>query len=151
LVIIDEFPVLGRVNPLVQLPAISRGYNLNIEFIAQDFNQIAEIYGRETIGILQTNCAYKIILQQNNRNTAESFSRDIGNKTVTRMQSSSQGFIRTSTSRSDEGLPLISAQEIMHLNHDNFILLCQGAYHMPVIGDIPFYFKDPVLVKMVTS
>jgi type IV secretion system protein VirD4 len=149
--IIDEFPVLGRVNPLVQLPAISRGYNLNIEFIAQDFDQIAEIYGRETIGILQTNCAYKIVLQQNNRNTAESFSRDIGNKTDKKTQSSSQGFIKTSISSSQEGLPLISAQEIMHLNASNFILLCQGSYHLPVIGDIPFYFKDPVLVKMVTS
>jgi type IV secretion system protein VirD4 len=147
--IIDEFPVLGKVNPLVQLPAISRGYNLNIEFIAQDYAQIEEIYGHHTIGILQTNCAYKIVLQQNNRNTAESFSRDIGNRTTKKNQSSSNGLMQTSISSSEEGIPLVSAQEIMFMKKEKFLLLCQGGYHTPIVGDIPFYFQEPKLKRLV--
>jgi type IV secretion system protein VirD4 len=147
--IIDEFPVLGKVDTLIKLPSISRGYNLNIEFIAQDFDQIIDIYGHQSIGIMQSNCAFKIILQQSNLNTAEGISRLIGNKTAKKRQSSSNGLMQTSISSSDEGIPLVTYQEILHMNKNKFLLLCQGGYHTPIVGDIPFYFQEPKLKRLV--
>ena len=64
--ILDEFVRLGRLDSIVDMPAIGRGYNFNAMFIAQDYGQITDLYGREKLSAIESNTAYKIVLTQNN-------------------------------------------------------------------------------------
>ncbi len=79
--VLDEFVRLGKMNIIRDLPSVSRGYKVNTIFVAQDYEQITLKYGREAVSMFDSNCAYKVIFQQNNLQTAEKISKIIGNKT----------------------------------------------------------------------
>ena len=154
--VLDEFVRLGRMEIIKKLPAISRSYKVNIIFVAQDYGQIIEKYDKETLSIFTTNCAYKVIYQQNNKDTANEISALIGNKTDNRVSSSksinsskaSKGNTGTSKSSSLEGIPLVSNQDILNLNKQYCYIISQGHSSLPIKAKIPFYFKESDLKKL---
>jgi type IV secretion system protein VirD4 len=150
----DEFVRLGEIKSIIELPSISRGYNVNTFFIAQDYSQISKVYSKEDVEILQTNTAYKIVLRQNNMNTAEELSKLIGNETRVRTSSSknknTKDIMNAShgESKSKEGTPLISGQEINSLPNGEGLILAEGSYHTPIKMKLPYYFKHSKLKRM---
>lgn len=154
--ILDEFVRLGNIKSIIELPSISRGYGVNTIFIAQDHSQIIKTYSKEDLEILETNTAYKIILRQGNMNTAEKISKLIGNQTRIRTSYSrniNSKDMRSSQSRSisEEGIPLISAQEINSLPEGRALILAHGFLHNPIKAELPFYFKDRKMKKLVAA
>ena len=143
--IMDEFIRLGELKVIKDLPAISRGYRLNTVFIAQSYNQIAEVYGKDAIGTFNSTCAYKVIFQQNDPETAENIARTVGNETRKRISQtkSLRGITDKSTSEnlSDEGKPLLNAQDILNLNPDECVILGQGQLMHPIKAKCAFWFK----------
>ena len=144
--IMDEFIRLGELKIIKDLPALSREYKVNTVFIAQSYNQIAEIYDKNAIGSFNSTCAYKVIFQQNDPETAENIARTIGNETRERTSQtkSFKGVIdkNTSESLSSEGKHLISAQDILNLNSDECIILGQGQLMRPIKAKCAFWFKE---------
>tara|TARA_R110000868_G_scaffold138329_1_gene352293 strand:- start:15262 stop:16719 length:1458 start_codon:yes stop_codon:yes gene_type:complete len=142
--IMDEFIRLGYMKIIKDLPAISRSYKLNTIFIAQSYNQIAEIYGRDSIGTFNSNCAYKVIFQQNDPETAESIAKTIGTHTRDRKShnASSKTIIQTQTSESTskEARHLLTAQGILNINSDECIILGQGQLMHPIKAKCAFWF-----------
>jgi len=156
--VLDEFIRLGRMEIVADLPALSRGYNLNTIFVAQDYEQIATIYGREYLSILDSNCAYKIILKQNNYLTAEKISKLIGNKTVFRKSDSTSLSFQerktnksTSKSLSHEGIPLVTPQDILNMKNKTCLIIVQGYAGKPIKAEIPYWFKNKKLKKLINQ
>ena len=164
---LDEFPRLGKMEAIANLAAISRGYNLNTIFVAQDYEQIANTYGREYISIFESNCAYKIIFKQNNFETASKISKLIGNKTDQKVSTSKnnneanygskmpslenifkQNKESNSTSTSKEGIALITPQDILNLDSNNSLLIIQGHASKPILTKNAFWFKEKKLKKL---
>lgn len=151
--LLDEFVRLGKLKQIKELPAISRGYRVNAVFIAQDFQQIADKYGREAAGIFNSTCAYKVIFRQNEAKSAKDISDTIGNYTTTKISTSrsAKGMLRTerSTSEAEEGLALVSSQEILNLGEDESILLGQGQLRHPLKLENAFWYKHKTFSKLV--
>jgi type IV secretion system protein VirD4 len=151
--ILDEFIRLGRIDPIIEMPSVGRGYKLNAIFIAQDLEQVAKVYSREDLSTIESNTAYKIILQQNNFMTAERFSKLIGNETSTRISTSRNSNTKLlhanqNKSFSDEGLPLVRPEVILNLKEGEAILLVKGYFNRPIKTKIPYFFEDRSLKKL---
>jgi type IV secretion system protein VirD4 len=156
--ILDEFVRLGKLESIAELPSISRGYNVNTIFVAQDYEQITNTYSKEYISIFDSNCSFKIILKQNNLQTAERISKTIGNITDTRTsQSKNKRSMKIfdagseGTSKSQEGVALVSSQDILNLPNDMALILIQGFAANPIYAKIPMYFKDKDLKNLIKS
>lgn len=153
--LLDEFIRLGKLKQVKELPAISRGYRVNAVFIAQDFQQIADKYGREAVSIFNSTCAYKVIFRQNDLKTAKDISDTIGNFTTTKLSTnrSIKSIMKTdkSTSESEEGLALVSAQEILNLSKDKSIVIGQGELMHPLKVNNDFWFENKIFQGLMNK
>ena len=136
LFVIDEFAKFGHMPEITdQLPLMS-GYGVNIMLAVQDLPQLDELYGRDTRGDILANTGRKVYLGVNDLRTAEDLARQMGDRTVyvedeTKSYEGMKIKGRNKTKR-PVGRPLMSADEIMRMSPDQFILLCQGAH--PFLG-----------------
>lgn len=125
--LIDEFPRLGKMQEILELPAISRGMGVNLVLVAQSITQIQEVYGTKRAEGLFDLLSYWYIFKQNSDRTAEMFSKLIGKQTVTRTSHSysTKGVVdlNSSKNQSEEGLPLVSSDEIKSMNPDYGLLV----------------------------
>ncbi len=123
---------------------LSRGYNFNQIFVLQDLEQLSSIYSKEEKEILISNTAYKVILRQNNRQTAEYISKLIGNITINKTTINKDRHNKIqSTSSYEQEKPIISSQELMSLDSSNSILIVQSGGNFGVVKcKVPYYFKS---------
>lgn len=151
--LLDEFARLGEMEVIQQLPEVGRGYKANIVFIAQEYAQIQSAYDEKKAKVIESNCGYKVILRQTDRDYAKRISEAIGNRTVDRKSSSAEaGKImagRKSESTSEEGIPLISDQDILNQPVDQCLVLAVGHYARPITAKIPYWFKNKELKAIV--
>jgi type IV secretion system protein VirD4 len=142
--ILDEFGNIGKLPTLIKATTLSRGYNFNQIFVLQDLEQLSSIYSKEEKEILISNTAYKIILRQNNRQTAEYISKLIGNITINKTTTNKDKNNKIqSTSNYEQEKPIISSQELMSLDSSNSILIVQSGGNFGVVKcEVPYYFKD---------
>ena len=100
---------------------------------------------------MESNTAYKIILQQNNFDTAKRISEIIGFRTdtkVSKSSKSSQTFSMTknndqgSISSSQEGIYLVTPQDILNLNKNHCLIIVQGFSANVILADIAWWFKQ---------
>ena len=142
--ILDEFVRLKGINTLKTLPEIGRGYNLASIYIAQDYEQVQAVFGKEAIGIFQSLCAYKVVFKQNNYETALKLATMIGQYTDKRESHSiSQNNLldKGSISTSLEGLNLITAQDIMNLEDDECVIVVEGFAKYPIRAKTSNFFN----------
>ena len=82
LFVLDEFPQMPKLNAVIDGPAVGRGQKVSYLLIAQDLGQIEADYGKEHVETLMSTTAAKIILTQNNENTAKRFSDIMGKQGI---------------------------------------------------------------------
>lgn len=146
--VLDEYLRLGKLSAIGSFPDISRGYNCNGIFVAQNYSQISAVYGNEVMETFEQNCAYKVVFRQNNQKTAQVISRTIGNFTDDRKSRSKDLTKIDQKERSEqvsqEGLPLYSDQRILNLKSDEVIVLVEGYYKRPILAKpIPAFKTEP--------
>lgn len=143
--IIDEFPRLGRMDTMMDLPALGRGYKVNTVFIAQDINQIRKRYSNEDIKVLFSTCSYKVIFRQGEYDTAKTVSELIGKYTSEKRSINKDAKTpisgRASESLSDEGLLLVSPQDILNLEKEKCLVIAQGFSRLPFKAEVAFWYK----------
>lgn len=162
--VLDEFVRLGKLKFIADLPSISRGYNLNFIFVAQDYQQISNVFGQSYISIFESNCAYKVIFKQNNFQTAQSISKTIGNQTldkvsvnkgISHQNNLKPSFNNSNSSKSQsfnkEGLALVSEQDILNLSKNQCLILIQGHAGKPILANSALWFKDNKLKKIIRN
>lgn len=86
LLLLDEFPRFGPVEPLANALATLRSKRVNICLLIQSIAQLDHIYGQPVREIILDNTQFKLILQAGDPETQEALSRMIG--TGLRLQNS---------------------------------------------------------------
>jgi type IV secretion system protein VirD4 len=130
LLMLDEFPALGRLDFFETSLAFMAGYGIRSFLIAQSLNQIAKHYG-ENSAILD-NCHIRITFAANDERTARRISEALGTATQQRPVENFSGrrvqpwLTHRSISRQQSARPLLTAGEVMQLPVDEAIILVCG-------------------------
>ena len=133
LFVLDEMPKMQKMQAVIQGPDLGRGQQISYLIIGQDLHQIAEKYGPDAAATIISTTAAKIILRQNDPDTADRFSKMMGYKM--KVKTGDDGKKTTS-----EEL-LYSAMDIMKLGEGKQIILIQGYYNRPIEATQERHFK----------
>jgi type IV secretion system protein VirD4 len=142
LLVLDEFPVLGKLDVLERSLAYMRSYGIRVLLAIQSLNQIFQIYGQHES--ITANCNVQIALAPNDYKTAELLSKSLGSQTVSWDRASvSNGPGRVSTTPADVGRPLLTAEELRRLPRNRALVLYAGL--PPILARRIPYYEDPLL------
>lgn len=150
LFVLDEFPQMPKLKAVIDGPAIGRGQKVSYLLIGQDLGQISGKYGKDDLETVISTTACKVILSQNNEQTAQRFSKMVGNKTVqTSSYSKQEGFSKQANPFSKnvnyqlQGVSVITTSQLLSLPMLKQVVLYQSYIDRPIIADSPRYYLDP--------
>lgn len=149
LLLIDEFPALGKLDVFEEALAFIAGYGLKALLITQDLSQLQKAYTRDESII--SNCHIRIAYAPNKVETAEILSKMSGQSTVVSEQRNYSGsrlsmlLNNVSTSEQITQRPLLTADECMRLPPDDELVFVAG--YKPIYGKKIKYYADPMLSK----
>ncbi len=144
LMMLDEFPALGRLDFFETALAFMAGYGIRAYLIAQSHNQISKAYG-ENNAILD-NCHVRIAFSSNDERTAKRISDALGTATELRAQRNYAGhrlapwLSHVMVSRQETARPLLTPGEVMQLPPDEAIVLVSGL--QPIRAKKLRYYED---------
>ena len=145
LFVLDEMPKMQKLQAVIQGPDLGRGQQISYLIIGQDIHQIQEKYGADAAATIISTTAAKIVMRQNDPDTAERFSQMMGKKIKIKNVKGPDG--KDTEEKSAE--ELYSPMDIMKLADDKQLVIFQGWYHRPIEADKQFAFKDDRLSKMM--
>ena len=144
LLMLDEFPALGRLDFFESTLAFMAGYGIKSFLIAQSLNQIEKAYGPNN-SILD-NCHVRVSFATNDERTARRVSDALGIATELRAMKNYAGHRLSPwlghlmVSRQETARPLLTAGEIMQLPASDEIVLVSGC--PPIRAKKMRYFRD---------
>jgi type IV secretion system protein VirD4 len=144
LLMLDEFPALGRLDFFESALAFMAGYGLRAFLIAQSLNQIDKAYGQNH-SILD-NCHVRIAFATNDERTAKRISEALGTGTELRAQRNYAGHRlapwlgHLMVSRQETARPLLTPGEVMQLPPDDAVVMVSG--HPPIKAKKLRYYQD---------
>ena len=144
LLMLDEFPALGRLDFFESALAFMAGYGLKSFLIAQSLNQIEKAYGQNN-SILD-NCHVRVSFATNDERTAKRVSDALGTATELRAMRNYAGHRLSPwlghlmVSRSETARPLLTPGEIMQLPPADEIVMVAGT--PPIRAKKARYFED---------
>ena len=144
LLMLDEFPALGRLDFFETALAFLAGYGVRCFLIAQSLNQIAKAYG-ENNSILD-NCHVRIAFASNDERTAKRISDALGTATEQRAMRNYAGhrlapwLAHVMVSRQETSRPLLTPGEVMQLPPTDELVLLSGL--APIRAKKLRYFED---------
>jgi type IV secretion system protein VirD4 len=151
LLMLDEFPALGRLDFFESALAFMAGYGLKSFLIAQSLNQIEKAYGANN-SILD-NCHVRVSFATNDERTAKRVSDALGMATEMRAMKNYAGsrlspwLGHLMVSRSETARPLLTPGEIMQLPSLDEIVMMSGA--PPIRASKARYYEDRRFVERV--
>ncbi len=153
LMMLDEFPALGRLDFFESALAFMAGYGVRSFLIAQSLNQISKAYG-DNNAILD-NCHVRIAFASNDERTAKRISDSLGTATELRAQRNYAGhrlapwLAHVMVSRQETARPLLTPGEVMQLPSDEEIVMVSG--QPPIRAEKLRYFEDGNFTRRVCS
>jgi type IV secretion system protein VirD4 len=138
LLMIDEFPSLGRLDVFAESLSLVAGYGIKACLIAQDLSQIHAAYGHDEA--ITSNCHTRVAFAPNRIETARLLSQMTGETTVRHAHRtvSSSG---ASLSEPEVARPLITPDEAMRLGANEALIFTSGR---PAIRATKLrYYVDP--------
>ena len=147
LLMLDEFPALGRLDFFESALAFMAGYGLKAFLIAQSLNQIEKAYGQNN-SILD-NCHVRVSFATNDERTAKRVSDALGTATEIRDAKNYAGHRLSPwlghlmVSRQETARPLLTPGEVMQLPPDDELVLVSGCH--PIRAKKARYYEDPQL------
>jgi type IV secretion system protein VirD4 len=131
LMMMDEFPTLGKMEQFLAGIAYFRGYRVRLFLIIQDTEQLKGIYEESGMNSFLSNSTYRITFAANNTQTATLISQLVGNKTATQISYNKPKYLdlnpgARSLHVSDVQRALILPQEVIQLPRDEQILLIES-------------------------
>ena len=163
LLLLDEFPSLGRLDVFQESMAYIAGYGIKALLIVQDLAQLYAAYGRDES--IVSNCHVRVAYAPNKIETAELLSKLTGTTTVLKQSVSVSGkrlgpvLGQVQESVQEVARPLLTPDECMRLpgaqkasdpSHPDGKIVRAGdmlvmvAGHAPIYGRQILYFLDPV-------
>ncbi|KQY28278.1 conjugal transfer protein TraG [Caulobacter sp. Root487D2Y] len=144
LMMLDEFPALGRLDFFETALAFMAGYGIRAYLIAQSLNQISKAYG-ENNAILD-NCHVRVAFSSNDERTAKRISDALGTATELRAQRNYAGhrlspwLSHVMVSRQETARPLLTPGEVMQLPPNEALVLVSGL--APIRAKKLRYYED---------
>ena len=151
LLMLDEFPALGRLDFFESALAFMAGYGLKSFLIAQSLNQIEKAYGQNN-SILD-NCHVRVSFATNDERTAKRVSDALGMATELRAMKNYAGsrlspwLGHLMISRQETARPLLTSGEIMQLPPEDEIVMVSGC--PPIRAKKARYYEDPEVAARI--
>jgi type IV secretion system protein VirD4 len=153
LMMLDEFPALGRLDFFETALAFMAGYGIRAYLIAQSLNQISKAYG-ENNAILD-NCHVRIAFSSNDERTAKRISDALGTATELRAMRNYAGhrlspwLSHVMVSRQETARPLLTPGEVMQLAPADELVLVSGL--APIRAKKLRYYEDSNFASRVAA
>ncbi|MEC4594808.1 conjugal transfer protein TraG [Nitrospirillum amazonense] len=147
LMMLDEFPALGRLDFFETALAFQAGYGVRAFLIAQSLNQIQKAYG-EHDAILD-NCHIRVCFATNDERTARRISDALGTATEQRAMNNYAGhrlapwLSHLMVSRQETARPLLTPGEVMQLPATDELVMVAGT--PPIRARKLRYYEEPRL------
>ncbi len=144
LLMLDEFPALGRLDFFESALAFMAGYGLKSFLIAQSLNQIEKAYGPNNA--ILDNCHVRVSFATNDERTAKRVSDALGTATEIRDARNYAGHRLSPwlghlmVSRQETARPLLTPGEVMQLPPSDELVLVSGL--APIRAKKARYFDD---------
>ncbi|MCW0983642.1 conjugal transfer protein TraG [Agrobacterium sp. BT-220-3] len=144
LLMLDEFPALGRLDFFESALAFMAGYGIKSFLIAQSLNQIEKAYGPNN-SVLD-NCHVRVAFATNDERTAKRVSDSLGTATEMRDSTNYAGHRLSPwlghlmVSRQETARPLLTPGEVMQLPPTDELLLVAGV--PPIRARKARYYED---------
>ncbi|MBZ9648167.1 conjugal transfer protein TraG [Sphingobium sp. 3R8] len=144
LLMLDEFPALGRLDFFESALAFMAGYGLKAFLIAQSLNQIEKAYGPNNA--ILDNCHVRVAFATNDERTAKRISDSLGTATEMRAMKNYAGHRLSPwlghlmVSRTETPRPLLTPGEVMQLPPSEEIVMVSGM--PPLRATKARYFED---------
>ncbi|MCY1514084.1 Conjugal transfer protein TraG [compost metagenome] len=144
LLMLDEFPALGRLDFFESALAFMAGYGLRAFLISQSLNQIDKAYGQNH-SILD-NCHVRVTFATNDERTAKRISETLGTATELRAQRNYAGHRlapwlgHLMVSRQETARPLLTPGEVMQLPPDEAVVMVSSV--APIKARKLRYYSD---------
>ena len=151
LLMLDEFPALGRLDFFESALAFMAGYGIKSFLIGQSLNQIEKAYGQNN-SILD-NCHVRVSFATNDERTAKRVSDALGTATEIRDAKNYAGHRLSPwlghlmVTRHETARPLLTPGEIMQLPPDEELVMVSGC--PPIQARKARYFEDAELAARV--
>jgi len=151
LLMLDEFPTLGRLDFFEAELAFIAGYGIRAFLIAQSLNQIERAYGPNNA--ILDNCHVRVAFSTNDERTAKRISDALGTATELHAQRNYAGHRLSPwlghlmVSRQETARQLLTPGEIMQLPPEEEIVMVSG--HPPVRARKLRYFLDSNFTRRV--
>jgi type IV secretion system protein VirD4 len=154
LLMLDEFPALGRLDFFESSLAFMAGYGVRAFLVAQSLHQIDRAYGHNHA--ILDNCHVRVAFAPNDERTAKRLSDALGTATELRAQTNLSGkrfsawLSHTSISQQETPRPLLTAGEILQLPADDALVLVSG---VPPIraGRLRYYADRNFLARRLAA
>ena len=153
LLMLDEFPALGRLDFFESALAFMAGYGLKAFLIAQSLNQIEKAYGPNN-SILD-NCHVRVSFATNDERTAKRVSDALGTATEMKAMKNYAGHRLSPwlghmmVSRSETARQLLTPGEIMQLPPSDEIVMVAGI--PPIRAKKARYYEDQRLQERILA
>ncbi|KQZ61234.1 conjugal transfer protein TraG [Sphingopyxis sp. Root1497] len=144
LLMLDEFPALGRLDFFESALAFMAGYGIKAFLIAQSLNQIEKAYGQNNA--ILDNCHVRVSFATNDERTAKRISDALGTATEQRAMKNYAGHRLSPwlghlmVSRTETARALLTPGEVMQLPPDDEIVMVAGL--APIRARKARYFLD---------
>src|SRR5437870_788497 len=151
LLMLDEFPALGRLDFFETALAFMAGYGLKSFLIAQSLNQIEKAYGPNHA--ILDNCHVRVAFATNDERTARRVSDALGTATELRAMKNYAGHRLSPwlghlmVSRQETARPLLTPGEVMQLPPEDELVLVSGV--PPIRASKVRYEQDKRLAARV--
>ena len=144
LLMLDEFPALGRLDFFESSLAFLAGYGVRAFLVAQSLNQVDKAYGANHA--ILDNCHVRVAFAPNDERTAKRLSDALGTATELRAQKNLSGqrlsawLPHMSVSEQETPRPLLTAGEILQLPATDALVLVSGV--PPIRAQKLKYYAD---------
>ena len=151
LLMLDEFPALGRLDFFESALAFMAGYGISGFLIAQSLNQIEKAYGPNNA--ILDNCHVRVSFATNDERTAKRVSDALGTATELRAMRNYAGHRLSPwlghlmVSRQETARPLLTPGEVMQLPTDDELVLVSGL--PPIRAKKARYYADRQLLARI--
>ncbi|HOI66552.1 MAG TPA: type IV secretory system conjugative DNA transfer family protein, partial [Thiomonas arsenitoxydans] len=151
LLLLDEFPSLGKLDVFQEALAFIAGYGLKALLIVQDLSQLYAAYTKDES--IMSNCHIRVAYAPNKIETAELLSKMAGQATVSHTQRQYSGnrlavvLQNVNTNEQIVQRPLLTPDECMRLPPDDELVFIAG--HAPVYCQKIKYYQDAALAERI--
>ena len=149
LLMLDEFPQLGKLESIEKSLAICAGYGVKICIVAQSMGQLNKIYTKDNA--IPGNCHVQIYFTptlEDGGGTAKTLSDTLGDKTIHSYSKSDNGKVfQSSTSTSNMARKLMTPDEVRRMPADRELVFVAG--FRPVYGKKIRYYEQKYFMDRV--